>query len=334
MSIQEVANLARVSTATVSRTLHHDPKVRPETARKVWQAVEQLNYYPNTNARSLVSGRSQIVGLIVSDIMNPFFPELVKRFGESALQYGYDTLVASTDYDASRMALTVRRMLERKVDGVAIMTSEMDAQLVEVLANRAVPMVFLDVAEPGAGVSRVRADYRAGIEMAARHLLELGHRRIAFISGPPELKSATVRRAAFLECLSEFGIIEDEGLIEQGNHRIDGGLEAARRLVQMAEPPTAILASNDLTAIGALRGIREAGLHAPGDLSVVGFDDIDLAEFTEPPLTTVQLSRSEIAARAMECLVTNMSPGRLEGTEVVIGTRLIVRESSAPPRAR
>ncbi len=334
MSIQEVANLARVSTATVSRTLHHDPKVRPETARKVWRAVEELNYYPNTHARSLASGRSHIVGLIVSDITNPFFPELVKSFGESALHHGYDTLVASTNYDASRMAVTVRRMLERKVDGVAIMTSEMDQELVDVLADRAVPMVFLDVAEPSAGVSLVRADYREGIEMAARHLLDLGHRRIAFVSGPPDLKSANIRRTGFLECLRDFGIIEDERLIERGNHRIDGGLEAARRLMSLAERPTALLASNDLTAIGALRGIREAGLSVPRDLSVVGFDDIDLAEFTEPPLTTVRLSRSEIAARAMECLVTNMRPGAGKGSEVVVGTQLIVRQSSAPVGGR
>ncbi|MGH9593270.1 MAG: LacI family DNA-binding transcriptional regulator, partial [Bryobacteraceae bacterium] len=193
---------------------------------------------------------------------------------------------------------------------------------------------FLDVATPARRISNLRVDYTGGINLAVRHLLELGHRRIGFLSGPSELKSARTRHDAFLECLRSFGIIEDEGLVAQGNHRIDGGLTAMQQLLRLNAPPTAVLASNDLTAIGALRGIRTAGLEAPEDISVVGFDDIELAEFTEPPLTTVRLSRAEIAEKALDCLLLNMEFGRDKGSEVVIGTRLIVRESTAAPRKR
>jgi len=332
MSIHEVARKARVSTATVSRALHNNPKVNPETAARVWQAIRELNYYPNTHARSLASGRSHMIGLIVSDITNPFFPELVKGFENAALARGYDTIISSTNYDPSRMAIAVRRMLERKVDGVAIMTSEIDKSLTDELATREVPMVFLDVGVPGRGVWNLKVDYAGGITLAARHLLDLGHRRIAFISGPSELKSAGIRRTAFLECLRSVDIIEDERLVEQGNHRIDGGLVAMSRLLQVGKRPTAVLTSNDLTAIGALRGIREARLRVPEDVSVVGFDDIDLAAFTEPPLTTVRLSRAAIADKAIECLLNTPNPGTDQGTETLIGTELIIRESTAPWR--
>lgn len=334
MSIHEVAKRAKVSIATVSRTLHNNPRVSPETAARVWEAIRDLKYYPNTHAQSLASGRSHIVGLIVSDITNPFFPEMVRGFEEVASSRGYDTIISSTNYEPARTATAVRRMIERKVDGVGIMTSEMDQELVDEIANRDVPMVFLDNASPGRRISNLRIDYVAGVNLAVRHLLELGHRRIGFLGGPSELKSARARQDAFLECLRSFGIMEDERLMEAGNHRIDGGLAAMQKLLKLSPPPTAVLASNDLTAIGAFRGIRNAGLKVPEDISVVGFDDIELAEFTEPPLTTVRLSRAEIAEKALDCLLLNMDFGREGGSEVVIGTRLIVRNSTAAPRKK
>src|SRR5215471_5043526 len=162
MDIRQVAKRAGVSTATVSRTINNLP-VRPGTARRVWKAIEELKYFPNTQARSLVSGRSRIVGLIVSDITNPFFPELVKGFEDAATQNGYEVLLSNTEYDPIRMATGVRRMLERKVDAVAIMTSEMDRSLTQQLAHRNIPMVFLDVGKVDRHVSNVRIDYARGI---------------------------------------------------------------------------------------------------------------------------------------------------------------------------
>jgi LacI family transcriptional regulator len=332
MDIRQVAKRAGVSTATVSRTINTPQQVKPGTARRVWKAIEELKYFPNTQARSLVSGRSRMVGLIVSDITNPFFPELVKGFEDAASQKGYEVLLSNTEYDSSRMATGVRRMLERKVDAVAIMTSEMDRSLTQQLAHRDIPMVFLDVGQVDKHVSNIKVDYARGISQAVGHLLELGHRRIAFISGPGELKSARIRRLAFLKAMKERGIVGDQCLIETGNHRVDGGFNAMSRILDGDWLPTAVLCSNDLTAIGSLRAIRRRGLRVPNDISVVGFDDIALAEFTEPPLTTVRLPRRELASKAFEALLASLGDTSSMGVEYSITPELIVRESTANAR--
>jgi LacI family transcriptional regulator len=331
-TIKDVARRAGVGIATVSRTLHNSSRLRPETAARVRQAIEELGYRPNTQAQSLASGRSHMLGLVVSDISNPFFPGLVKGFEEVALGNGYDVFVASTNYDPARTALCVHRMIERKLDGVAIMTSEIDPGLTDSFARHKVPLVFLDVGKVGRGVSNVKIDYARGIAQAGEHLHELGHRRIAFISGPVNLRSAWERREAFLERLSEHGIRQPDALlIEEGNHKVDGGLRAMLRLLERCPHPTAVLTSNDLTAIGALRGIRQYGLRVPEDISVVGFDDIQMAEYTEPPLTTVRLQQSEVASLACKALLQLIrTPGM--GSELGVGTSLVIRASTAQAR--
>jgi DNA-binding LacI/PurR family transcriptional regulator len=331
MKIQEVARRARVSTATVSRTINNPSLVNPKTAKRVWKAIEELRYYPNTQARSLVSGRSRILGLIVSDITNPFFPELIKGFEDVAIHHGYEILVSSTNYDSARMAICVRRMLERKVEGVAIMTSEMDKHLVDQFANRNVPMVFLDVGPAGDRISNIVVDYAMGINEAVDHLLALGHRTIGFIGGPRGLKSARIRRTAFLRSLAHYGIERSARLVEAGDHTVDGGLSAMARMLDSKCVPTAMLASNDLTAIGMMRAVRRAGLIVPQDISIVGFDDIRLAEFTEPPLTTVRLSRQDLAERAFHALLSNLE-GQPKRSESKVETHLIVRESTCLAR--
>ncbi|PYX91394.1 MAG: LacI family transcriptional regulator, partial [Acidobacteria bacterium] len=187
MTIKQVAKRARVSIATVSRTLHNSASVSPETAVRVRRAIKELDYRPNTNAQTLVSGRSHILGLVVSDITNPFFPELIRGFQDVALENGYDILITATNYESTRMAHSVGRMIDRKTDGVAIMTSEMDRSLIDQLASRNVPLVFLDVGKVRKGVCNIRVDYAQGITQAVDHLRGLGHSRIAFISGPSAL---------------------------------------------------------------------------------------------------------------------------------------------------
>src|SRR5579872_3858279 len=205
MSIRDVARRAKVSIATVSRALNNSSSVDPVTAARVRKAAEELRYFPDSQARSLVSGRSRILGLIVSDITNPFFPELVKGFEDVAISYEYEIMVSSTDYDSARMAMCVRRLIERKVEGVAIMTSEMDHSLIEELVHARFPTVFLDIGSVHSLMSNIQVDYAYGVNQAADHLLQLGHSRIGFISGPMNLKSARFRRTAFLECLARRG---------------------------------------------------------------------------------------------------------------------------------
>ena len=328
MNIKEVARLAKVSTATVSRTINGSDKVTRETAERVRRAIEELKFYPNTNARALGSGRSSLYGLIISDITNPFFPELVKSFEDVAVQYGQEVLIANTNYDKHRMDQCVVRMLQRKVDGVAIMTSEMDEHLIDELSSRKIPLVFLDTGTVQKGISNISIEYAMGIDAAVKHLRGLGHRTIGFISGPMELTSARVRRKAFLTSMKKHGLNPHKDLIEEGNHRMDGGHTAMARLLERENRPTAILASNDMTAIGAMGAIFEHGLKVPRDISVIGFDDIAMSAFTQPALTTVRLSRAEIAKLAFRALHDIQNAATAKGEEYSIEPTLVERKST------
>jgi len=195
MDIREIAKRAKVSTATVSRTINRVPTVDPVLAKRVLKVVEDMGYYPNSQARALVSGKSRIFGLIVSEITNPFFPEIVQAFEDIAVQNHYEILLTSTVHDPKRMELAVRRMIERRVDGVAILTFGMEDALIEDLRFRKVPLVFVDVGPHAAGVTNIRVNYQQGIREAVRHVAELGHKRIAFVTGPTSLKSAMARPA-------------------------------------------------------------------------------------------------------------------------------------------
>jgi LacI family transcriptional regulator len=228
------------------------------------------------------------------------------------------------------MRVCVRRMIERKVDGVAMMTSEIDPPLLDELTHRRLPIVFLDVGKLSPLTSNIRVDYSKGIAEAVQHIVSLGHRRIGFISGPLAFKSARTRRSAFLKCIAGHGIRDRQRIIVEGNHRVDGGDAAMAKLLALPLPPTAVLASNDLTAIGALRAIRRAGLRVPDDISVVGFDDIELSQYTQPPLTTIRLSRDELGRKACDALYDSVEGRRDMGQEIKVSTNLVLRESTAP----
>jgi LacI family transcriptional regulator len=329
MNIAEIARRANVSTATVSRTLNQSGPVKAATARKVWRAVTALNYYPNSHARTLVSGRSRLIGLIVSDITNPFFPELVRAFEDLAAQKQYDLLLTSTNYDTSRMTTCLRRMLERKVDGVAMMTSEMDLGLIKELSKRNLPIVFMDVGQMGPRMSHVSIDYGNGIRQAVDHVVSLGHRNIGFITGPLDLHSARTRRQAFIDGLRGHKIPLDRRFVREGTHTAEGGERAMKELLKLARLPTAVVCSNDWTAIGALHAIHDAGLTVPQDISLVGFDDIPLTSYTTPTLTTVRMSARDVGATAFQALFSLIGEQHVEGDVFQVPTRLVVRESTA-----
>ncbi len=328
MNIKEVAKRARVSTATVSRTINDPTKVRPQTAERVRKAIAELDFYPNTHARTLVSGRSRMLGLIVSDITNPFFPDLVKSFEDHAVQSGREVILGNTGYCPERMAGCIRRMVERKVDGVAIMTSETDPDLVAELTRKNIPTVLLDTGKAGPHTVVLQVDYGQGIHQALDHLRSLNHRLIAFITGPLHLSSARMRQAAFISGLEAAGITVPRELMEHGDHRIEGGTAAMRKLLQVSPRPTAVIVSNDLMAIGALAAIHEAGLRVPDDISLVGFDDIAFAHLTQPPLTTVALSREQIAIAALSAIERMIDGEDAAREDYSIATSLVVRGST------
>lgn len=331
MDIREIAKRARVSTATVSRTVNRVPTVDPQLAKRVWKVIDELGYYPNTQARALVSGRSRIFGLLVSEITNPFFPEIVQVFEDIAVEHGYEIMLTSTIHDPKRMETAVRRMVERRVDGVAVMTFGMEERLLiddPTLSN--VPLVFVDVGPNLPRVSNIRIDYQHGIRQAVQHIAALRHERIAFISGPLRLKSAMARQRAFEIATREIGSEVDPTLILEGDHTIEGGMSATGKLLAAKNPPTAILCSNDMTALGVLHECYKNGVEVPKSLSVVGYDDIHLARYTLPPLTTIRMSQSELARLAFHALLNEVKKERPseKGAEYMLETSLVIREST------
>src|SRR3982074_2868073 len=265
MDIREIAKRAKVSTATVSRAINRIPTVNPQLAKRVWSIVDELGYYPNTQARALVSGRSRIFGLIVSEITNPFFPEIVQVFENIAVEHHYEILLTSTVHDPKLLESSVRRMLERRVDGVAVMTFGMEEVLLEDLKLRNVPLVFVDVGPARPRVSNIRIDYLNGIRQAVQHLAAFRHRHIAFITGPLRLKSALTRKQAFVQSMEEIGLFADPDLIVEGAHTTEGGMAALEVLLSRTTRPTAIVCSNDMTAIGVMRKSYEHKISIPRD---------------------------------------------------------------------
>ena len=333
MNIKAVAKHARVSTATVSRTINATAKVNPETAERVRLAIEALSYHPNTNARALGSGRSRLYGLIISDITNPFFPELVKSFEDIAVAHGQEVMIANTNYDQALMKSSVSRMLQRKVDGVAIMTSEMDDKLTDDFSHRNIPLVFFDTGSAGPGITSLRVDYAAGVEIALDHLLGLGHRRIGFLSGPLRLPSALVRVDAFRERIRREGLNCGGYLVQESDHHVEGARFAMERMLAGGPAPTAVMASNDLTAIGALGALFDHGMRVPDDISVVGFDDIEISGYTHPPLTTLRIPRGDLAQAAFRALYQAQDDPKGQprmGEIVTLQPTLVRRKSTGP----
>jgi LacI family transcriptional regulator len=328
-----VAALARVSIATVSRTINRSPVVSDRLSKRVWQAIEQLNYFPNTHARSLVSGRSRILGIIVENITNPFFPELIQCFEEIAVAHGYEILVSSSNSDPAVLTTCVRRMIERKVEGVAMLTFGEEEPVLDQLANHDIPIVLAEFRLDDPKASTILLDYTTGIRAAVGHLAELGHSKIAFLAGPHNIHSAITRENNFRAAMQAAGLPVQKKWVIECDHTLKGGVAGFGRLQALAAQPTAILCSNDMTAIGVLRAAYLQGLRVPQDLSVVGLDDIAFAEFTLPPLTTIRLSRSDLARAAFEALRQQAENGTNPKIqrEFMVSTSLVLRGSTAAP---
>jgi DNA-binding LacI/PurR family transcriptional regulator len=330
VDIRTVAQRADVSIATVSRVMNQVSSVDTKLATRVLKAAKELNYTPNTQARALVSGRSRLIGLIVSEITNPFFPELIQAFEASAVERGYEILIGSTNYSPERMTQCVRRMVERKVEGVAVMTFGMDEDLLQELSGRGIPVVSVGSTRKLESATSIEIDYRKGIREAVQHLAVLGHRDISFISGPLNLRAAKLRQTAYVTAMAEIGVKVSPSCIIKGDHTMEGGLAAALQLFDRAHLPTAVLCSNDMTAIGVLHAVSSRGLRVPEDISIIGFDDIHMAQFTVPPLTSVRMAGSDLATAA--CNALPLTPG-LNGhstskERLLVPTQLTVRQTS------
>ena len=335
MDIQAVAKLAKVSSATISRVINNSSKVRPETALHVRRIVEQSGYVPNASARSLRVRHSKLFGLIVSDVKNPFFPELIDGFEALATAHDIDVIFTHTSYDPKRLTHCLRRLVERNVDGIAMMTSEFAPDAVASVLRRNIPLILLDQMPNESEFTAIMTDFDSGFAEAIRYLKGLGHENIGFLSGPINLVSVKHRRMAFLSAMKNCGLKAHKEWVISGDLNVDGGREAATALLTLQHRPTAIVTTNDLMAVGVLQAAHQLEIAVPQELSVVGFDDLPVAAMVNPPLTTISVSRHDIAANAFAFLLnaTPRATGKVLAGSQVISPRLLVRGSTAPPAA-
>jgi LacI family transcriptional regulator, galactose operon repressor len=326
MSLQEVAKHAGVSVATVSRALNNNSAVKASTRARILRAAAKLNYYPNLNARSLAGGKNRTLGMIASSLENPFFFDIFHALETRARAHGFELLAANTDYQPERLVRSVRLMIGRRVAGLAVIVSEMDPDLIRELDERKIPTVFYDVGSAKHRMWNIRVNYRNGIERIVNYLRSLGHSQFAFIGHHSALSPTSERQQAFVEAVSRYP--DTAWRILTNMDGPDGGKNATRELLATGFRPTAVICVNDFMALGVLHELRVQGLRVPQEVSVAGFDNIQLSQYCYPPLTTVDIPRSRIGQLAFEALVPESCKGRPLGREIVVDPELILREST------
>jgi DNA-binding LacI/PurR family transcriptional regulator len=326
MSLEEVARHAKVSTATVSRVLNNASHVKSATRARVLKAVEELKYHPNLHARSLAGGRSRSIGVIVSNIENPFFLDIYKAVEAGAHAAGYELIMANTDYRSQQLVASIRLMIGRRVAGLAAIVSEMAPELIDELIGNRIPVVFYDVGVALRNLTNIRVNYRRGMESLADYLHSLGHRRMGFIGHHATLGPIHERLSVLLEATARYRDVEVRTAADMDS--LEGGRRAARALLTAHPEVTAIVCVNDFMAVGAMREIRGRGLRVPEDISVTGFDNVKLAQFCYPALTSVHIPRDEIGKIICDSLLPENKT--MFEHEIVIDPELVVRESTGP----
>lgn len=331
MNLQEVARRAKVSTATVSRVLNNSNVVKSSTRARVMKAVEQLRYHPNLHARTLAGGKSRTIGVIVSNMENPFFFDIYKTVEADAHARGYEVVGANTDYRSEQLVSSIRLMIGRRVAGLAAIVSEMEPALIEELTASRTPVVFYDVGTPRQNITNIRVNYRRGVEKIIEYLHTLGHRRLGFIGHHAMLGPINERMKGVLDAVSRYSL---EVRTAADADTLEGGRQATRELLDSGYKPTAIICVNDVTAVGALRELRDRGIRVPQDVSVTGFDNVMLSEFCYPALTTVHIPRDRIGHIICDCLLPEPGNAAAVNREIVIDPEFVLRESTGPAPER
>jgi DNA-binding LacI/PurR family transcriptional regulator len=331
-TMSEVATRAGVSKATVSRVLNKTQSIAPETERRVLEAVRQLNYHKNVHARRLATGQSDLFGLVISEITNPYFHEIIRGFQAEAWDRGFDVVLCNTEYSAQRSQSVIQKLIESDVRGVAIMTSSLDKEATSELNAAGIGVVFCNLSPAEKLVSNVSIDYQRGISQAIEHVVQLGHRHAAVIAGPEDNRTAVTIKQALVAGLKERKL--KPVAVLNSNYRVDAGASAVRAILSAPDLPTVIFCGSDLIAMGAMNALEEAGVRIPDDVSVIGIDDISFAFLARPPLTTISVPRERLGRIAFQALDKMLNLKRRKGTDYYLETELVVRRSTAPPRQR
>jgi LacI family transcriptional regulator len=327
-TIKQVARHAKVSSATVSHVINGTRFVSEPVRAQVQQAMEELGYRPNTLARSLRSGQTHTIGLILPDSANPFFAEIGHAIESAAFERGYNVILCNTENDPQKERLYTEVLGNKQVDGLIFVASGEDRQVLSQSLDDGLPLVVVDRDLGNLELDTVITDNLSGGLLATRHLISLGHRRVACITGPSNLTPSADRVAGYREALEQAGIPVDESLILRGDFRARSGYEDAKLLLGRTPGPSAIFVCNDMMAIGAIRAASQLGLRVPEDLSIVGFDNIELAAYTTPPLTSVAQPKQEIGQMAVALLIERAKEPTLPPRRNMLPSRLVIREST------
>lgn len=326
-TIKDVARAAGVSVATVSRVVNDSGPVSEETRRRITEVAAELRYTPNSAARSLSTRRTHAIGVLLPDLYGEFFSEVIRGIDQAAQRRGYHILVSSSHADRTQVEAAIRAM-QGRVDGLILMSPDVDATALDANLHHGLPVVLLNCRVDGTAHASLTVDnYRGAFDMV-RHLLEHGHRRVAMITGPERNHDALERLRAYRDALAEAGLPESARCELAGDFLETTGYEAARRLAALDPRPTALFCANDMTALGALSALREAGLRVPEDVAVAGFDDIPIARYANPPLSTVHVNISELGTKAADALL-GVVHGQQESDDhhEVMPTTLVLRDS-------
>ena len=326
-TMNEVAKLAGVSPATVSRVLSKSPYISAKTVDRVMAVVEQLKYHRNVHARRLAIGKSDLFGLVISEIANPYFSEIIRGFQSAAWDRGFDVLLLNTEYSEKRIDAVVQKLIENDVRGVAIMTSSFDERIISSLTNEGIGVVLCNALPSGRLMSSISINYERGIHEAIEHVASLGHRRAAVISGPPTNRTANNIKDALVEGLRQRGL--NPNPVTHSDYHLDAGASAVQVILSAKTRPTVIFCGSDLIAMGAMMALEEAGLNVPNDISIVGIDDIPFSFLARPPLTTIRVPREELGLLAFDALEKLLKLKRHRGAEYAVETELVVRKSTA-----
>jgi DNA-binding LacI/PurR family transcriptional regulator len=327
-TMNDVAKLAHVSPATVSRVLSKSPYISAKTATRVMAAVEELNYHRNVHARRLAIGKSDLFGLVISEIVNPFFSEIIRGFQSAAWERGFDVLLLNTEYDEKRTESVIQKLIENDVRGVAVITSSLDDAVISSLTKEGIAVVLCNLLPADRLISNIRIDYESGLNQAIEHVASLGHRRAAVIGGPATNKTAARISEALVEGLQRRGL--DPNPVTHSTYHIDAAASAVQLVLAASEKPTVIFCGSDLIAMGAMLALEAEGIDVPRDISIVGIDDIPFASLTRPPLTTIGVPREKLGITAFQALEKMLKLKRQKGAEYVLETELVIRKSTAP----
>jgi DNA-binding LacI/PurR family transcriptional regulator len=330
-SIKDIARLASVSHSTVSRALSGSPLINSETATRIRQLAEQAGYRPSFAARSLVTSRTATIGVVVTTIADPFAAEVVLGIEDAANDHNYSVILANSNAQPERELKVVRAFEERRVDGIIVTSSRVGAKYVETLSQTRVPIVLLNNQHPSEFMHSVMIDNIDASLRAIRHLIELGHERIAYIGDRFGCQSDTERFGGYRSALDLAYLPFVPQYVAHGDGKPEGGASAMATLLALPSVPTAVFCYNDMTALGALRAIAARGLRVPADISVVGFDDLFIAQYTSPALTTVRQPMREMGRLALETLI-KLAGGAASQPNIKVPGELIVRDSTAAPK--